>query len=99
MEIKEKSKMSLVEAFDLLEAQSRTSCPQPGPSRPPKRSWEEIEYDLSDNDSDEIEIQGRTKVSLFQALDFIGDSHLVVSEPSKEPSKTPGRSSSSHSSK
>ena len=111
MEVKEKSKMSLVEAFDLLEAQSRTSCPQPGPStsekrpsRPPKRSLEEIEYDLSDSDtdSDEIEIQGRTKVSLFQALDYIGDSQLV-SEPSKElseePSKTPGRSSSSPSSK
>ena len=121
MEVKEKSKMSLVEAFDLLEAQSRTSCPQPGPStsersaarlqnkssaqarpgpsRPSKRSLEEMEYDLSDSDSDEIEIQGRTKVSLFQALDYIGDSQLVVSEPSKEPSKTPGRSSYSPSSK
>ena len=97
-QVKEKSKLSLVEALDFLEVQagpsaSEKTCAQarPGPSRPSKRPLDEIECDSTDSESDEVEIQGRTNLTLFEALDFVGDSQRG-SEPSKESFKKPEKS-------
>ena len=86
-QVKEKSKLSLVEALDFLEVQagpsaSERTCAQarPGPSRPSKRPLDEIECDSTDSESDGVEIQGRTKLTLFEALDFVRDSQRRQSE-------------------